>query len=195
MALEVKKNKYFYAISLSFGMTIVAIFLLLVMVKPLYVGNKELSKEVKQKKEKLEALENKLGKLKELKKEEEKLVKQKEKVLAALPKDKDVSRLFVEFEKMVTTTGATVVSAKSNDNESSTTAGSQATAQTIPGITLHNYEVKGTTSTYESIKNIIANSEGALRLVDINGFTFSKKDNSFDLSFNLKSFSRTEEKK
>lgn len=193
MEIKIDKNKQMYAGLLVAGTLLLTILLSLLVVKPIYQANKKVSEEIKLKKSKLDGLENKLGKLKELKKEEALLLKEKERVLAALPEDKDVPRLFVQFEKMATSTGASVASAAGGQELSSAGSAAQVPSNISPNILKeHTYDLKVTTSTYESLKNIVGNAEDALRLVDIHNFSISKKESSFDVSFNLKTFSRSE---
>jgi len=186
-----ENNKYLYAIAVV-SANILFVLIMFFLLKGMMNKNKKISAEVNANKQKLEVLEDKLSKLKDLKGKEKELLEEKKRLLSALPEKKDIPRLFVQFEKMVETTGSKVSSATGGAGS----AQALTTVQEIPGITTYDYEIKATTTTYESFKNVVLNSENALRLLNITGFTIATKDNkSFDVSFSLKAYGRMEENK
>ncbi|MCL4386927.1 MAG: hypothetical protein M1355_00775 [Patescibacteria group bacterium] len=193
MAIELKSKNYLYAILVVSGSLLLIIILSFLIVKPLWESNSKIKQEVLANEQKLASLEDRLTKLKKYKEKEAELLKEKEKVLAVLPEDKDIPRLFVQFEKMVATTGASVVSADTTTDSAVASTGQVQQQQAVPGVTTYNYNLKVNSSTYEAIKNIVLNSESALRLMNISGFSISKKEGSFDVIFTLKSYARSQQ--
>lgn len=191
MAVKLENKHYKYAATVISGALLGSLVIIFLIFRPLLNANKSTALEVKDKKELLNALENKLNRLKELKVKEESLLVQRDRVLVALPEDKDVSRLFVQIENMITDAGASVES--TNEGTAAVTAVAAAPEVKISGINNYTYGVKFKTSTYESIKNIITNLETALRIASLDSISIDSSSNSFSVNMNIKTYSRASE--
>src|SRR3989304_5627798 len=101
MAVKLGNKHYTYIITVIAGTLLLSGLVGYFVVRPLLRSNSSYAKEVKENKDLLDALETKLETLKSLKSKERELLAEKERVLAALPEDKDVSRLFIQVEKIV----------------------------------------------------------------------------------------------
>lgn len=194
MAVKLDKKNYTYPVSVIAGALLICFLTGFFIVKVQYKTGVKLSKEIKTKGENLKKLESKLAKLQELKSREEELTSKKDRVLAALPEDKDVSRLFVEVEKMISDTGAFVESAKEGSGSQAATSTTNSTNINIPGVANHSYDIMFNTSTYESIKNSLDNMEKALRLVSLDSFNVDADEggSGFKVTFGMKTYSREE---
>lgn len=192
MEVKVQNKYYFYPITVIAGAILICLTLALLFVKPLYKSVSSMNKDIKEKKVVLNALEDKLEKLKKLQSKEQELTEQKNKVLAALPEDKDVARLFVQLEDMVSDTGALVESA-TESNPLSASQNGTAVNSNISGVNNHNYILKFKTPTYESIKNSVQNAENALRLLNINSLSIDLREKEFVVEFGVKTYSREDQ--
>jgi len=192
MVVKLDKKHYTYSVAVITGAIVVSLLIGFFALRRAYTGNVKTAKEVKDKREILSVLEDKLDRLKELKSQEKELLEEKDKVLVALPEEKDVPRLFVEFDKMITDTGAYVESAKEDSATNTSATGTE--AKSMPGVVNHNYTLQVTTSTYESIKNIIDNIEEARRLLNLKDITIDQKDDGFTLTLGVNAFSRENSK-
>ncbi|PIZ00372.1 hypothetical protein COY62_03150 [bacterium (Candidatus Howlettbacteria) CG_4_10_14_0_8_um_filter_40_9] len=186
-----------YPAAMVAGAVLVSIFIGFFIIKTQYNTGVKLSSDIKSKEENLQKLETKLTKLQELKSKEVELIQKKDRVLAALPQDQDVSRLFVEVEKMISDTGAFVESAKEGSGVQTASSATSATNVNMPGIKNYSYDINFTTSTYESIKNSLDNMEKALRLVNLDSFKIGAdaSGNGFKVTFGMKTYSREEASK
>lgn len=197
MVAKLNKENYMYPAAMVVGAVLVSIFIGFFIIKAQYNAGVKLSADIKEKEENLQKLETKLTKLQELKSKEAELIQKKDRVLAALPQDQDVSRLFVEVEKMISDTGAFVESAKEGSGVQTASSATATTNVNMPGIKNYSYNIDFTTSTYESIKNSLDNMEKALRLVNLDSFKISTdaSGNGFKVTFGMKTYSREEASK
>lgn len=191
MAVNLEKKHYKYLIAVLAGAIIISIIIAVFIIKPLYNLNSKSAKDIQEKKEVLSILEDKLGTLKGLKSKEEELNAEKKKVLHALPEDKDIPRLFVQLENMISSTGAIVESA--DESSEGGAVGSSAEIATMQDINNYKYSINFSTSTYESIKSVIVNTEEALRLVGVDNIKISSSDGGFSVGITINTYARAEE--
>jgi len=190
MVVDLEKKHYAYP-SMVIGISIIIVLAIIFLaIRPIYRGNIKVVKETKVKRDELNALEDRLSSLKDLKDREADLTEEKNRVLVALPEGKDVPKLFVQLEKIISDTGASVESVEEGDLSTSTTSVASAKGENIKDVTNYKYKVAFTTPTYESFKNVLLNSEKALRLIDISAIDISYKDNSFAIKLSLDTYSR-----
>lgn len=163
---------------------VVATLLGLFVGRPLWNGMQQKRAELKQKKVTLTALEVKLENLKQLASREEELKQKNAKVLAALPSDKDVSRLFVQLERVASENGLTVK--RVNETVTGTTGGT---------INKLNYEVNAEGSSYLNFRSAVEKLNTALRLLSIDGIDINRTSEKSGITLKLKvlTFARGEE--
>jgi len=194
MEIKFGKNNYLYSMAILGGSFFLSLILILFVIKPLYVGNQKLSEELIVKKNKSEALAQNLQTLKQYKSKEKEVKERYHKVLAALPEKKDVARIFSQFEKMVSSTGASVKSVNGSSASTAVAATPEVNTDQIQGLTVYTYTLDADTTTYESLKGVLTNTEIARRITEIDGFSITKNEDNFSLTFNLKTFARGDAK-
>lgn len=184
-----KKSSFYedYKVSIIFGGIGFVIILILIFAlgMPLYKQLRTTSAELKVKRLELTQLETKLANLKKLKEKEAELKAQNQKVLDALPEDKDVARLFVQFENIATQNGLTISSV-------SETGGSGTTGTTKPIGTLNpiTYSITSTAKDYNSLKSTLAKVETALRVLSLEKADVNQSGGSLSTTFSVTTYVR-----
>lgn len=171
------------------GAILVTLALAFALAMPVWKKMQKTSEELKQERVRLERLEDKLAHLKVLKEKEAELKEKNEKVLAALPKDKDVSRLFVQFENIAIQSGLTI--SQASEGEESTATSTKGTIGSIIPIT---YKVTGKGDSYAAVRDAFSRFENALRLVSVSSVDINRNNNTFDLAYTLVTYVRGGEK-
>lgn len=169
------------------GSILVFILLLVILGLPLWKDLKKNTKEASETKIQLTLLKEKLENLKKLSEKEAEIKEKNAKVLAALPEDKDISRLFVQFENIATQSGLSV----SQVSEGGATAATDGTAPDQTSLIIPvTYQVTATANDYASLKTALSSFEKALRLVSIDDFSATKGDPGINLNFNITTYKR-----
>lgn len=179
-----KVNEYTYITAVIGGALLVAVVLGFAALRPLYNSLKSTNLELKEKKEILTKLEANLENLKNLESKKEELVAKNQKVLSALPTNKDVPRLFVQLERIATSSGLQVTSV----SESGESAPGTVTGLVTPVL----YRISGTATDYVSLKQALKNIETGLRIIsaekiDVQG---SSAGTNLTVSLLVKTYSR-----
>jgi Tfp pilus assembly protein PilO len=189
MVKKEKANELTYIAAVVGGALLVALLLSLLIAKPLYSSLKESNLELKVKKEVLTKLENNLENLKSLESRKEEIVAKNEKVLAALPTDKDVPRLFIQFERIANDAGL-IIKSVAEGSESDTSA----TTPSVDVVTVKPlyYQVTGSASNYGAIKGALAKIEEGLRLVTVDRIDIQNEASGDQLNVTMivKTYSR-----
>lgn len=172
--------EYQYPLIAIGGALVVSLLLAIFIGRPVYSGMKKNSQELKEKKAVLAALETKLANLKVLKDQEAELKEKNEKVLAALPADKDVSRLFNQFESLAAASGVTIK--KVAEASTTTTTGSEL-------IKPVGYQVTADARDYNSFKNLLLKMNDALRLLSVSDLSVTKTE-KMDVILNVSTYVR-----
>lgn len=183
-----KLQEYRYALTVGAGSIVIFLILVFAIGSPLYGEYKKNSAELKNKKAVLAKLEDKLENLRGLKDKESEIREKNKKVLAALPSDKDVSGLFVQFENIANLNGLAISSVQ----ESTTT---QAAQTSNPGsVRAVSYNVSATAADYASLKNALGKLELALRILNISKVEASGNlaDPSLNITLTVSTFVRSE---
>lgn len=158
-------QEYKYA-AVVIGIGVLALLILIfVALVPSWKKLSKTTEDLKSAQAEQEKLIVKLDNLKQLKKKEKELEEKNAKVLAALPEDNDVSRLFVEFEGIAESSGLAVKSV----SESAAT-GTTPTGSIIVPVS---YTISATSPDYASLKSALSKFEEALRLISITGVDVS----------------------
>jgi Tfp pilus assembly protein PilO len=176
---------YNYAIIAITASVILFMVILFVGTIPLWKDFQKNSETTKTKKTELAALETKLTNLKKLSEKEADIKDKNSKLLAALPTDTDVPRLFVQFENIVTQSGLSVTRVSGDQTTAVTTTKSGST--TVVPV---NYQVNTKASDYSSLKNAITNFEKALRLVSISKISISGTNGNYTVLFSVTTYKR-----
>lgn len=189
----VKKEKsqfeeYKYAIIVIGSSILIAIILLFIVAIPLWKDLSKNSGTLKNYKEELTMLEDKLANLKELSNKEAQLKTDNAKVLAALPEDKDISRLFVQFENVANQSGIVVTQVTESKTANSTGTNDTGQAGSITPVI---YKVTAMATDYASLKNALANFEKALRIVSISEFDVALNNSSLGINFTVTTYKRS----
>ncbi|MDD3678838.1 MAG: type 4a pilus biogenesis protein PilO [Patescibacteria group bacterium] len=177
---KLKKNKYIIIILAS---TIIGAILLISLIgRPLYSNLRAVGRELKEKKIVLEKEQDNLNTLRNLESQKEELIRKNEKVLAALPTDKDVSRLFVQYEAIAAKSGAKIDSV----SEVSASEGSSRNELIYPV----SYNVSLTAPNYNSFIESLKRMEDAVRILSVSSLNISSSENSITASFVVDTFMR-----
>lgn len=145
--------------------------------------------ELKTKKETLSSLEKKLENLKKLKDKEAELKEKNAKVLAALPEDKDVARLFVQFESIANESGLNVKrAAEAGADSTAATQGASAPSGTVRPVS---YTIVSDMQSYGSLKGALAKFEQALRILSLSTINISKTSDAGEVTFTVTTYVRT----
>ncbi len=169
---EVKK--YNYAIMLSTAGAIFSILIIFFAIKPLYQKNILLSSESKEKKIRYDNLITKKSNLAALKNKEAELRGMAEKVRSALPEAKEIGRLFIQLDSLVSESGGNIQSVSETNSE--IVSAQTATASAFAGIDKYSYGMPLSFPSYFSFKNFLINSESALRILNIDSMDVSASD-------------------
>lgn len=171
-------KKYRYPLLIISAAIVVAIGLIFAIGRPLYADLKKTAEELRAQEDVLAKKEEKLSTLKSLQDKEEELKKENQKLLAAIPEDKDVSRLFAQFEKIARESGVKIESVQesSHNNE-----GEEINSEYLQEI---NYNISATAPNYSALKKMLSNLEGALRLLSVSAFDAGLNNND-ELSLSL----------
>ncbi len=178
--LKLGKNKY---IIIVLGSTLFGVIILISLIgRPLYSNLKETSEDLKERKIVLEKEQNNLSTLKNLESQKEDLIKKNEKVLAALPTNKDVSRLFVQYEAIAAKSGVKI----DGVSEASTSEETVGNELVYPV----SYNVSLTAPNYSSFIESLKRMEDAIRILSISSLNISSSENSINASYVVNTFMR-----
>lgn len=185
--VEKKNNfdEYKYTVLLVVGSVLVSVILAFIIGKPLYNSLKTTGAELNEKRETLEKLETKLEVLKGLESQKKDLEEKNQVVLAAIPTDKDISRLFYQFEKIAESSGLKIESV----SESTESANAQSETNTMTVIPV-SYEVTASTDSYNKFKAALKNFETSLRILSIDSITISGEPNSLNINLTINTYKR-----
>lgn len=186
------QGKYFYSTVVIALTVVVTIALFFLVISPFFSKAQSLTADAKVKQEELDKLEAKKAKLDELKSREEELKANAEKVRNALPEEKDVGRLFIEFDNMAKATGGTI-KVVSEGGGSTGSAPGQTSSSDIgsTGIQKITYTIPVTFKDYFGLKDFVNRTETALRLLKINGYQITVNDTGVTGNFTADSFVRS----
>ncbi len=182
-------KKYKYALVVG-SATLVGIILAITLIgRPLYNSYKESKRVLTEKRAIVTKLEQKLVNLKALKDQEEEIKEKNQKVMAALPTNKDVARLFIEFESVAMQNGLIITSVQENKSGGTTPAEGASGV----GPVAVSYGVSGASSSYSSVKSALASLEKALRILNISEIEINGREaNNLDVDIKINTFVRSE---
>lgn len=179
-----KENIYKFPILVISVAVLVSAAIAYLLWNPVVGSLKKSTAELRYKKAELKAVETDLKNLKALEGKKEYIKVQNEKLLAALPRDRDIPRLFVQFENVARASGIAISKAGEATNQDSS-----ASTGTIAGFT---YDLSGYASGYTTFKNLFTNMENALRLSGITKFNVSKTGETLNVELSLNTYARKE---
>jgi len=177
-------QEYKYLVIVVSVSLLVAITLMSFIGRPLFNGIREQSRTIEEKRLVLEKKEEKLTNLKALSEREDFLKQENERVLAALPNDNEVARLFVQLERIATESGLKIESVSGQDLTESTGESSGS------GIVALSYKLSGTASDYGSFKQALSKMESALRILNVSELSITGQDGSLSLNLTIKTYKR-----
>lgn len=186
---KLKEQKFPFIIITS--AVLLTILMSIFVVRPLYKGIRKNSVELKEKKSVLLALETKLENLKKLKEKEAELKEKNEKVLASLPADKDVARLFIQFENIARESGLNI--SKVAETNLATT-GTTTTNNNNSILNKVTYNVTGNAGSYGSFKDAVTRLSTALRLLNITEISLTDNSGKLEAVLSVDAYSRGEAK-
>jgi Tfp pilus assembly protein PilO len=177
------KEYQYLMVAVSIGV-IGGLLLIFIGLVPSWKGMTKASQDLASAQTKRDNLTERLTNLKGLKDKEAQLKEQNAKVLAALPEDKDISRLFVEFEGIGNASGVTVKQV--SEAAATVAAGGNASAAIIP-VT---YQISASAANYGALKDSLLKFEQALRLLTISNFDASKSGSNLNVNFTINAYKR-----
>lgn len=180
------KNKYQYILTIVIASLFVSLAGGLLIGKPTYEKIQRNSEEIKEKNLTLKKLEEKLTALQSLESRQEELIEKNEKILAAIPEDKDIARLFIQFEKVANSSGVYIRSVK--EKKSSSRSSKPKEGEIVEVI----HEVVAETNSYLNFKRALENFEESLRILSITEITARRDGNSptIRLGLTVKTYKR-----
>lgn len=180
-------QKYGYSIILGAVTVLGALLVGFLIIKPLYNNTQKSKAELALKESQYTALKNKKDRLDELKDKEDELKKQAAMVTGALPKEEEIGRLFIQLDGLAKASNGKL---KSVTKTTAVAATGDTTNLSSAGITKTVYNMPLELPMYFDLKSFIANSQSALRLVNINDFNITAT-NAGALTVNLTANSYT----
>lgn len=187
---ENKTSQYKYAIIVTVGSILLVLILGLTVGRTTWNSFSNTLEELNVKREVLAKLETKLENLKKLKDKEAELKEKNTKVLAALPEDKDVARLFVQFEGIAAASGLNVK--RASEATATSDAGAQATTPTQSSVVKPvTYTISSDMPAYDALKNALSKFEQALRILSLTTVDINKSTESGDVTFTVTTYVRS----
>lgn len=169
------------------GTVVLALVIIFAVIRPMWATTSKTLDDIKVKKETMTKLSEKLENLKSLKTKEADLKEKNAKVLAALPKDNDVARLFVQLEEIAAQSGVTV----SQTSEQGAAVGSSTNTVSASLVKPVSYQLSASANSYEALKNTLNKFEQALRILSISSIDVSKNNNQLGLTFGITTYVRS----
>lgn len=181
---ESQFEEYKYAALMIGGGIIVSVLIGTLIGVPLWKDMQKNKATAQNKQNEYTLLSNKLETLKKLSEKEKELKEKNAKVLAALPVDKDVSRLFVQLENIANQNGLTIKQVSEGSGST------PATENQTGAIIATTYQVSASASDYLSLENTLSAFEKALRIILIDSFDVSNSQGGMNISFNITAYKR-----
>jgi Tfp pilus assembly protein PilO len=192
--LEKSNKQNRYTLAVVGGAIFISIFLGFLIGRPLYQNIARSSQELKEKQLTLKKLENKLVALKQLESKKEELEKKNALVIAAIPDDKDLSRLFYQLEAIATSTGVRIDSVnESAPIKAVVTSSDNASRDTTQSTTLVSpisYTVKGKSTSYSDIRRFLDSIEGSLRILSVNNIKINENQGTLTVELKINTYKR-----
>lgn len=186
-------DQYKYAVLVGLGSFVVLLILVFAIGKPLWAELQKSSATLKEKRAVLTKLEDKLANLKSLKDQEAELKVKNDKVLAALPTDKNVSRLFVQFENVASASGLTISGVSEAGAAGSTNTSAPTVATNTTGAVREvTYNVTGNSNSYGDLKNALSNLEKALRILSVSKINVTSSGSNMTVNLSVSTYLRGE---
>jgi len=156
-----------------------ALILVFVFLNPLWSSIKVLRNEINQKKLTLTAIEELLAKTQELNQEYQGLEEEGQKVPFALPKEKDIPYLLVQFDALAASNGLLLESMNFGQAEQEKENSYQVLDQpkkilSFPSLSL-NIKMSGS---YDAFRGYLTNLENSVRSMDVHSIKFSGQKQS-----------------
>jgi Tfp pilus assembly protein PilO len=193
--INTNKNENKYTIIIVGSAIALSIFLVFVVGRPLYLNVVKSGAELKEKQITLERLENKLTALKQLDSKKKELEEKNAVLIAAIPKDKDVSRLFYQFESLARKAGVNIasvteVTAAAVDVPVQTGTEETITEVLAPAISPISYQVSAKTTSYSNLKKALSNIETALRILSVDVITITEQEGVLNIELTVNTYKR-----
>jgi Tfp pilus assembly protein PilO len=177
-----KLDKYKYMIVVLTTAILGSILALVLIGRPLYNGLKKTGAELKDRKAVLAKEESNLSALKTLESRKEELLAKNQKVLAALPTDKDIARLFVQYESVAREAGVTI----ENVSEAGASDGQITDGLIVPV----SYAVSASAPSYQDFIRSLQKMEDAIRILSISAISISSDGGKITASYTINTFMR-----
>lgn len=168
-------SKYQYAITVILASIFIAVAGGLFVGKPLYENLRRNGEEIEEKNLTLKKLEDNLTVLKNLDSRREELIEKNEKTLAAIPTDKDIARLFIQFERVANESSVYIKSVREKKTPSTNRSSKKDKDDNKGEIVEVYHEVAAESSSYGNIKKAFKNFEESLRILSITEVSIRKE--------------------
>ncbi len=192
-----KKFEKYYWIAGTVGVTLVVFILVIVfIIVPSFENISQVSSDLKNQKANLNVLEKKLATLKDLKVKEDELKKQSGIVYRAIPTKQEVGDSFIQLDGLIHEAGGSnqKVAGSNGTNNASTSSSTSSSSEQIslpPGVKTLVYTTDITFPAYQNFKDLLVNSEDALRFVHLSDFKITD-DQGFKVSLSYTAYYREE---
>lgn len=192
-----KKVKQYYWIIGVISITLISLFLLIYfIIVPSFKSISRVNKELKDNKENLQVLEDKLEKLKDFKVKEDELKEQSMYVYRAIPNKKEIGDVFIVLSSLQDEVGDTKTEGFKSDGSPAVTPqtpqqNTQTEESVLSDVKTLQYKSEVTFPSYQSFKDMLKNSEKALRFVHLNKFKITNTQ-SFTVELSFKAYYREE---
>jgi Tfp pilus assembly protein PilO len=174
-------KKYQYSIIVA-GATFIGAIILIVVISQLYTKSKQVTAEANAKTVVLDQLKEKKTILDNLKNREAELKESSRKLAVALPEDKDIGRLFIQLNGLITETGGNVQGLAN---------GTTTQSEISENLTKYTFTIPTNFSDYQTLKTFFVKSKQALRLINISALSISSPNGGpVDASITVNAYSR-----
>ncbi len=177
--------KYNYAVIVASGAAVALLLAGIFIVKPLLETVGKMDKEKQAKSATLAEMKKRESVLLGLKDQEDQLTKDSETITNALPTQADIGRLFIQLDTLAKDSGGTLKSVSQTNTQAPAKS-------TFSGVAENTYSIPVEMPTYFALKQFIANSKDALRLLSIENLKISSTEaGQLSVSITAKSYART----
>ncbi len=180
-------KKYYYAIAVGAGI-FVGIIILSFVLSGLYKQSKKLTDEMNEKTNYLTQLQDRKKILDDLSSREDELKKDAAALSSALPDSKDIGRLFIQLNGLITDSGGSVKGIAGGGTGDSGTG----TSTTITSsLRKYSFTLPVNLQNYEAVKSLLTKTKKVIRLMDVSSISMSSPDGGkMDATVTINTYSR-----
>lgn len=182
-----------YILIIVGGSIFISLFLGFLIGRPLYINIERTNQEIKERKLTLDKLRQNLASLQKLEEKKEELEKKNSLLIAAIPDDKDISRLFYQFEATAKKANVNITSVSEAGGSNLVTTSTPQENQPLPEnliITPISYQVVAQTNSYANLKEALSNIEASLRILSVDKVNINESNGRLNIRLTVNTYKR-----